>query len=439
MSSEYPWVKGQGSVDQPPKSLPPVSKGRRRRKAEEEETSGATPPPEAGQEEALLPKEEDKPGRRRRRGRGKEGEGESVGAKPASDDIEGEGDDPPAAPAALQESVSGRLKTAAMRVGAAASAKKLATSDTVHEEEEGAASGEEKGDKKDKDKGEEEKRGPEKGRSFIRQGRGSFKLPRVNPDDLHTDDADPTIKMTGDAVEVDMREDELLHEKNLLYVESGADRVFHRKKKDKGERGAAPVNMDRSGSQESLKVFLDLLGALVASAFIFCQGLLGGISLLLLYLSVNLGERAFLRTFAPIASDVQKAFMFLCTVALVGSLDKWSKDKMAGWLMRGGYQRLLDATLIFLYVLCFLLTLICTPLEDVMSASDLRSPEWYRWDLGQGFEDDLANWRVIHIFRCLFGLIAWVLSSFETRNYLNNAPNKPLHDIYQKMFHGPAP
>jgi hypothetical protein len=24
--------------------------------------------------------------------------------------------------------------------------------------------------------------------------------------------------------------------------------------------------------------------------------------------------------------------------------------------------------------------------------------------------------------------------SWETRSYLNNAPNKPLHDIYEKLF-----
>lgn len=34
----------------------------------------------------------------------------------------------------------------------------------------------------------------------------------------------------------------------------------------------------------------------------------------------------------------------------------------------------------------------------------------------------------------MFGILGWVFSALETRNYLNNAPNKPMHDIYEKLF-----
>jgi hypothetical protein len=36
--------------------------------------------------------------------------------------------------------------------------------------------------------------------------------------------------------------------------------------------------------------------------------------------------------------------------------------------------------------------------------------------------------------RCVFGILGWMFSAWETRNYLNNAPNKPLHDIYEKVM-----
>jgi len=94
--------------------------------------------------------------------------------------------------------------------------------------------------------------------------------------------------------------------------------------------------------------------------------------------------------------------------------------------------------LMTLYLICFVCTLVCTPLDDIMFASHARSPEYYKWPLGPEFEKALQSWKVGHLLRCLCGLIGWAVSSWETRNYLNNAPNRPLHDIYEHVFGTPA-
>jgi hypothetical protein len=41
--------------------------------------------------------------------------------------------------------------------------------------------------------------------------------------------------------------------------------------------------------------------------------------------------------------------MFLAAMAAVGALDKWHKDHMAGWMLRGGAQRLVDGAIVAAY------------------------------------------------------------------------------------------
>jgi len=214
---------------------------------------------------------------------------------------------------------------------------------------------------------------------------------------------------------------------------SGSNRVFQRKRTGKGDKGTSRADARSDKDEQFLKTFLDALASFIASSFIFCQGLLGGASLLLLYFSGNQSEGEILRSYSPIADDTQKAFLFLSSFSLIGAFDKYSKDHMAAWFNRSSSQRAVDTTLIALYFSCLVCTLVCTPMDDMMFASH-RSPEYYRWDLGEPFLLNLQRWKVAHILRCLCGLLGWVASSWETRNYLNNAPNKPLHDLYEQIF-----
>jgi len=194
------------------------------------------------------------------------------------------------------------------------------------------------------------------------------------------------------------------------------------------------VDTHRDRDEDYLKNFLDVVARLIASSFIFCQGLLGGMSLLLLYFYANQTDTELLATYPPIADDTQKAFLFLSSFSLIGALDKYSKDHMAAWGGRGAVQRALDSVIMALYLICFVTTLVCTPVDDVMYASHLRSPEWYKWELGTEFKSHLRSWKVAHQLRCLCGLLGWVAASWETRNYLNNAPNKALHEMYENVF-----
>lgn len=257
----------------------------------------------------------------------------------------------------------------------------------------------------------------------------------VDDNDLANENEDVSLTIFGGDAADDEHAMAQARADSSVYFESGSKGVFHRKRQGgKDEKGLSRAGARSDKDEDFLKNFLDFVASLIASSFIFCQGLLGGMGLIMLYFSANQTDREMLSSFSPIADDVQKAFTFLSSFALIGALDKYSKDHMAAWMARGAAQRAYDALLIALYFACFISTLACTPMDDVMFASHLRSPEWHRWELGPEFRRQLASWKVGHLLRCLCGLLGWLASSWETRNYLNNAPNKILHEIYEQAY-----
>ena len=264
---------------------------------------------------------------------------------------------------------------------------------------------------------------------------GEFFWRPVDDNDLANENEDVSLTVLGGDAADDENAMAQARADSSVYFESGSKGAFSRKRQvGKDEKGLSRTDARSDKDEDFLKNFLDFVASLIASSFIFCQGLLGGMGLLLLYFSANQTQSEMLSSFSPIADDVQKAFTFLSSFALIGALDKYSKDHMAAWMARGSAQRAYDALLIALYFACFISTLVCTPMDDVMFASHLRSPEWYRWELGAEFARQLETWKVGHLLRCLCGLLGWLATSWETRNYLNNAPNKVLHDIYEGTF-----
>eukprot|EP00802_Teleaulax_amphioxeia_P014468 Tamp_14534.p1 GENE.Tamp_14534~~Tamp_14534.p1 ORF type:complete len:371 (-),score=66.62 Tamp_14534:227-1339(-) len=263
----------------------------------------------------------------------------------------------------------------------------------------GAQGGEESGETEEEEEGEEEEEEEAKesvnatkgaGRTAgVKRGAGSdFILPQVDPRDLANENEDVIMTVLGADAADDA--DELA--KSSVYFESGSDRIFVRKRqRGKGDKGSSRVDTHRDRDEDYLKNFLDVVARLIASSFIFCQGLLGGMSLLLLYFYANQTDTELLATYPPIADDTQKAFLFLSSFSLIGALDKYSKDHMAAWGGRGAVQRALDSVIMALYLICFVTTLVCTPVDDVMYASHLRSPEWYKWELGTEFKSHLRS------------------------------------------------
>ena len=256
-------------------------------------------------------------------------------------------------------------------------------------EEEDEEEEEEEDDDEDEDDDEGEDSSAGKGKS-VNKSRGAgltadvkngdfFWRPVDENDLVKNDNEDVSLTVFGGDAADDENAMAQARADSSIYYESGTKGIFHRKRQGgKDEKGLSRADARSDKDEDFLKNFLDFVASLIASSFIFCQGLLGGMGLIMLYFTANQTDREMLSSFSPIADDVQKAFTFLSSFALIGALDKYSKDHMAAWMARGGAQRAYDALLIALYFACFVSTLVCTPLDDVMFASHLRSPEWHR-------------------------------------------------------------
>uniref|UniRef100_A0A6U5VPB5 Transmembrane protein n=2 Tax=Guillardia theta TaxID=55529 RepID=A0A6U5VPB5_GUITH len=354
MSSEFPWVRGGGAAEPLPhaRQLPSLDasetegkkKSRRRREKHHEgkqdenlpeRTSSSTNKAQETDDTSNLDHEhkadEDKG---RRRGRHRQ---EGKAANMPKDEHE---------------------QTAAKDTEISAD-----EASRVKEEEGKQASAREQGDTKAGAQASAEAVGGSRsrGRNAERGHAESFTLPHVSPEDL-MNEQDVSIPVLGGK-----EEDSAMQGKTDVYVEATGTGVFRRKKQHRDDSKSFLLSQGRHGRDKNLETCLDLIAALIASSFIFCQGILGGIGIIHFYLIVHTDQRSFLRSFSPIADDTQRAFLFLSSVALVGALDKFSKDQMAGWMLRGRYQFWLDMFLIASYTICFITNLVCTPLDDVLT------------------------------------------------------------------------
>ena len=217
---------------------------------------------------------------------------------------------------------------------------------------------------------------------------GSFVLPQVKEEDLAKENEDVSLTVLGQDGADEETAFAQARTQSSVYYESGSNKAFRRKSSGKHDKSTLQRDPRTEKDERFLKSFLDAVANLIASSFIFCQGLLGGLSLMMLYFSANQTDNEMLRcdeaaaacsrprrfslclhpkisqqapftlpctrkdlpsraklkgawnrSYSPVADDTQKAFLFLSSFAMIGALDKYSKDHMMAWLPRGGMPR----------------------------------------------------------------------------------------------------
>eukprot|EP00297_Palpitomonas_bilix_P013254 CAMPEP_0113891112 /NCGR_PEP_ID=MMETSP0780_2-20120614/14560_1 /TAXON_ID=652834 /ORGANISM="Palpitomonas bilix" /LENGTH=370 /DNA_ID=CAMNT_0000880663 /DNA_START=125 /DNA_END=1234 /DNA_ORIENTATION=- /assembly_acc=CAM_ASM_000599 len=98
----------------------------------------------------------------------------------------------------------------------------------------------------------------------------------------------------------------------------------------KSKGAVVRMHGDRRGATEQ---FMDGLARFFSAFFLFSQGILAGFSLFLFILTYVRygGDKAFLQVLSPIALDVERAYIVLSCISLIGACDKYMKDRMADW------------------------------------------------------------------------------------------------------------
>ena len=125
-------------------------------------------------------------------------------------------------------------------------------------------------------------------------------------------------------------------------------------------------------------------------------------------LSTVNAESGFLRYYSPIAVTCQRAFITLSALALLASVDKYSKDSLGGFMLQGFTMQKIDALAVLSFFTCFLLSVVSVPFEDTLYFADARVPEWWRSEpASSDFVDRLRSYHGVNAARCIFGIIGW--------------------------------
>ena len=115
--------------------------------------------------------------------------------------------------------------------------------------------------------------------------------------------------------------------------------------------------------------------ALVSAAFLFAQGMLAGVGLVLLLAGFGSSATQTLSAFSSISVQLERATFFLALVSAAGSINKLCVDNACAF---GGNSALafFDVLAVCLYVMCVVFTILAAPVDEIMFHSSQRSPNW---------------------------------------------------------------
>jgi len=117
----------------------------------------------------------------------------------------------------------------------------------------------------------------------------------------------------------------------------------------------------------------------VNTVFLFCQGLLGGVSLLHLYLTFQSKDNAFfLKVYSPSSGEVRRMFFILSVASFVGACEKLSQVETdhASWKLRSGKEKAEIVGCCVMYLCALILTLMATPVADEMHFTYAKEGDW---------------------------------------------------------------
>jgi len=183
--------------------------------------------------------------------------------------------------------------------------------------------------------------------------------------------------------------------------------------------GAAAVLASRDATMRAAAV---AVAAIVAWLGFFAQGLLGGFAMTHLFMTYFLdaanvsevnADGGFLRYYSPIAVACQRVYVVLTVIALLASVDKYSRDALGGYMLQGFTLRKIEASAVLSFFLAFLLSCVAVPFEDKLYYANVRVPNWWETQSASGsFVSDLKSYHGVNAARCVFALLGWLCACY---------------------------
>jgi Ca2+/Na+ antiporter len=210
-------------------------------------------------------------------------------------------------------------------------------------------------------------------------------------------------------------------------------KVGYRKEKDLASARAAAMRERKAEEAEARKQFstvaIEFLSRVRTTTFFFSQGILAGISALLLILLVaDSGDTvSFLHFFSPISRYVHGLLFWLTALCLMGAVDKLATDQICGW--RGGMPdvstrqvKVRDVAVLSLYGMSLILTFINAEVDLRFQYSESRAPSWYRDTPPPAlFVDQMMTWHGLNAIRLVLLIFAWGLLLTDSQVHVMGA------------------
>ncbi|GLC56363.1 hypothetical protein PLESTB_001096600 [Pleodorina starrii] len=179
---------------------------------------------------------------------------------------------------------------------------------------------------------------------------------------------------------------------------------------------------DDKGFRGRLRRMLVVLTNICNVLGMFAQGLVGGFALLnffmtyMLYGSSNM--RKFLSYYAPLAQNSNRIYYALITLAVISSTSRLAYDKLRNFEPRRLQLGPVDYVQLLLYVIAYVTSVLCTPLDDELTYEANRNPRFYELTWTSGFKRRVSLWHSLNIVRTLCVGLAWLLTCYQTSPYI---------------------
>ena len=184
-----------------------------------------------------------------------------------------------------------------------------------------------------------------------------------------------------------------------------------------GFRRAAAAAASRGAGDGSMRAAVMAAQSVVVAAGLFAQGLLAGVAALNLFMTYFLDAAeltsvteasGFLHYYSPIAVTCQRLYVTLSAIALLASVDKYSRDALSGFALQGFALQKVDFLGCLSFFMAFVLSIVAVPFEDTLYYANARVPSWWASvSASSAFTARLSGYHGVNAARAAFALVGY--------------------------------
>ena len=116
----------------------------------------------------------------------------------------------------------------------------------------------------------------------------------------------------------------------------------------------------------------------------------------------------FLHYYSPIAVTCQRLYVTLSAIALLASVDKYSRDALSGFALQGFALQKVDFLGCLSFFMAFVLSIVAVPFEDTLYYANARVPSWWASvSASSAFTARLSGYHGVNAARAAFALVGY--------------------------------